>query len=147
MWNEPEADKFAEIAIQKKVPKEKIYIENKSTNTGDNFRFTKELIKKEGLDIKTCMVICRPYNKRRVQSTFNKLMPEYEGIFVSESISFEDYFKRASNDEWIHVLVGDIQRMKVYADYGWQEEVKVPDNVWKAYEELVELGYNKYIIK
>ena len=33
MWNEPEAEKFAKIAINQGVPKENIYIENKSTNT------------------------------------------------------------------------------------------------------------------
>ena len=42
-----EAEKFAEIAIKKGVPRENIYLEKESTNTGDNFRFSKKLIEKD----------------------------------------------------------------------------------------------------
>lgn len=58
--------------------------------------------------------MCRPYDKKRVYAAFKKIMPEYDGIFVSEDISVENYMKRAENEEWIHVLVGDIQRMILY---------------------------------
>lgn len=68
IWNEPEANKFAEYAIEQGVPKENIYIENKSTNTGDNFRFTKELIKQKKLNIQSCIVVCKPYAQKRVSS-------------------------------------------------------------------------------
>ena len=40
MWSEPEADQFAAIAIAMGVPPEKILIENRSTNTGENILFT-----------------------------------------------------------------------------------------------------------
>ncbi len=40
MWTGSEADKFATIAIQKGVPANKILIENKSSNTGENILFT-----------------------------------------------------------------------------------------------------------
>src|SRR4051812_14110131 len=43
MWKEAEADQFAAIAVSMGVPKEKIYIENRSTNTGENILYTKEL--------------------------------------------------------------------------------------------------------
>src|SRR5689334_6336125 len=44
MWTETEADQFAAIAISRKVPKEAILIENKSTNTGENILFTQQLL-------------------------------------------------------------------------------------------------------
>ena len=37
--------------------------------------------------------------------------------------------------------------MKIYPKLGWQIEVEMPYKVWKAFEELVKLGYNKYILK
>ena len=57
LWNETEAEKFAQIAIANGVPKEDIYLEKESTNTGDNFRFSKKLIEKEKLDIKSCIIV------------------------------------------------------------------------------------------
>jgi hypothetical protein len=35
LWNEPEADQFAAIAIGMGVPRDRILIENQSTNTGE----------------------------------------------------------------------------------------------------------------
>src|SRR4026209_778488 len=39
MWTETEADQFAAIAIKKGVPADAIFIENRSTNTGENILF------------------------------------------------------------------------------------------------------------
>lgn len=146
IWDEPEAEKFANLAIEKGVPKQAIYIENKSTNTGDNLRFAKKIIQENNLDIKTCIVVCNPYDVKRNYATFKKILPEYECCFTTEKISCEEYY-RTHSKEWIDVLVGDIQRMKVYPKYGWQIEVDIPNNVWKAFEDLEKLGYNKYVLK
>src|SRR5436305_15343834 len=43
LWVEPEADKFAAIAISKGVPANAILVENKSTNTGENIVYTQAL--------------------------------------------------------------------------------------------------------
>ena len=50
LWHEPEADQFAAIAIGMGVPKERILVENRSTNTGENVLFTKQLLAEKGLD-------------------------------------------------------------------------------------------------
>src|ERR1041384_6885970 len=43
LWIEPEAERFARIAISLGVPSEKILIEPHSTNTGENIAFTRRL--------------------------------------------------------------------------------------------------------
>ena len=45
IFKKPEAEIFADIAITKGVPEDKIIIENKSTNTGENVLFTREILK------------------------------------------------------------------------------------------------------
>ena len=148
IWNEPEANKFAKKAIELGIPKEKIYIENKSTNTGDNFRFTRKLIEKEKLDIHSLIIVCKPYDEKRSYSTFKKIMPEYIGAITSKEITFEEYYNlNENNKKWIDVLVGDIQRMKIFAKKGWQIEMEVPDDIWNSYEELIKRGYDGYLIK
>lgn len=149
IWNEPEADKFAQYAIEHGVPKEKIYVENKSANTGDNFRFVKKLIEHEGLDIKSCIVVCKPYVEKRVEATIKKIMPECTGIITSQNIEFEQYCEQYEKEignsrEVIEDLVGAVERMKVFAERGWQEKTDVPDDIWDTYEGLVKRGYDKY---
>lgn len=146
LQNETEAEKFTKIAVSKGVPREDIYLEKESTNTGDNFRFSKRLIEKEKLNIKSCIVVCKPYDEKRAYASFKKIMPEYEVIICSENISCEEYYKRNGN-EWISVLVGDIQRMKLFYEKGWQIKMEIPQKVWDAYEILVKKGYDKFVLK
>ncbi len=149
VWQEPEAEKFAKIAMDLGVPKEKIYVEDKASNTSENFKFMKKLIEENKLPIRSCLVVGRPYVEKRSFAVFEKVMPEYKGIFTSENIGCEAYFDRYVGDvkkEEISVLVGDIQRMKVYAQRGWQVAVDMPEYVWQANEELVKRGYCQYII-
>ena len=73
-------------------------------------------------------------------------MPEYEVIIHSENISCEEYYKRNGN-EWFNVLVGDVQRMKVFFEKGWQIEMDIPKEVWDVYEILVKRGYDKFVLK
>jgi hypothetical protein len=40
----------------------------------------------------------------------------------------------------IDIMVGDLQRIKLYAEKGFQVYQEIPTEVWKAYERLVELG-------
>lgn len=146
IWNETEAEKFVKIAIKKGVPKETIYIEKESTNTGDNFRFTKRMIEELQLDIKSCIVVCKPYDEKRAYASFKKIMPEFEVIITSENISCEEYYRK-NGTEWINVLVGDIQRMKLFYEKGWQVKMDIPKEVWDAYEVLVKKGYDKFVFK
>ena len=73
-------------------------------------------------------------------------MPKYEVIIHSENISCEEYYERNGN-EWVNVLVGDIQRMKLFYEKGWQIKMDIPQEVWNAYEILAKRGYDKFILK
>jgi uncharacterized SAM-binding protein YcdF (DUF218 family) len=41
MWSRPEAEVFAEVAAARGVPRERILVESRSTNTGENVDFSK----------------------------------------------------------------------------------------------------------
>src|SRR5882672_10609062 len=76
LWREPEADQFAAIAVAMGVPEDRILIENRSTNTGENVLFTKQLLAEKGLDPQTFIVVQKPYMERRSYATFRKVWPE-----------------------------------------------------------------------
>src|SRR6185503_19496096 len=78
LWNEPEAERLARIAISLNVPRERILIEANSTNTGENIEFTKRLLAERGLDPQKFIVVQKPYMERRAFATFRKLWPEKE---------------------------------------------------------------------
>jgi len=43
-------------------------------------------------------------------------------------------------------MVGDLQRLRVYAECGFQIQQEIPGEVWSAYEELVVAGYDRHLI-
>lgn len=151
MWTKPEADQFAEVAIRLGVPKEKILVENQSTNTGENILFTKRLLAEKQIEPGKFIVVQKPYMERRSFATFRKHWPEKELIVTSPQVSFDEYVdsyanRELSSDDVIGIMVGDLQRIKVYADRGFQIHQEIPREVWSAYEELVSAGYDRYLI-
>lgn len=116
----PEAEKFAEVAINKNVPYNSIYIENKSCNTGENIKFTKELIKNNCLNTDNTIVITRPFLERRVYATLKKQWPELNFKITSPQYSIEDYIKlyqkssQLTVDILINLIAGEIRRIEEY---------------------------------
>jgi uncharacterized SAM-binding protein YcdF (DUF218 family) len=150
-WKEPEADQFAAIAVKRGVPAGQILIENRSTNTGENVRFTRQLLAEKGLDPQTFILVQKPYMERRAYATFRKLWPEKAAVVTSARVSFEDYLSRYSNpalsaDEVVGIMVGDLQRIRHYPSMGFQIEQEIPDDVWSAFEELVAAGYDRHLV-
>ena len=147
MWTETEADKFANIAIEMGVPQEVILRENRSTNTGENILFTQQLLDKNNLDPQSFIVVQKPYMERRSYATFKKHWPDKTLIVTSPQITFLDYpNEEIPLEKVIHIMLGDLQRIKIYAEKGFQIYQPIPDDVWSAFERLVELGYNEHLI-
>jgi uncharacterized SAM-binding protein YcdF (DUF218 family) len=150
MWNVPEADQFAKVAMKMGVPFEKILIENRSTNTGENILFTKMVLAEKQLNPQKFILVQKPYMERRSYATFRKLWPEKELLVASPQVSFDDYLDNYSHSEFsrddvISIMVGDLQRIKLYPERGFQIYQKIPADVWAAYEELIKAGYNKHL--
>lgn len=148
IFKKPEAEIFADIAIARGVPQDKIIIENKSTNTGENVQFTREILKQRGLDFNSFILVQKPYMERRTYATFKKIWPEKEFIVTSPPIDFVNYPNdKISKERVINVMVGDLQRIKVYPERGFQISQEIPGNVWEAYEKLVKYGFTTHLIK
>jgi uncharacterized SAM-binding protein YcdF (DUF218 family) len=151
LWSEPEANQFAQIAVSMGVPPEKILIENRSTNTGENILLTKQLLAESHIDPRTFIVVQKPYMERRSYATFRKLWPEKELLVTSPRVSFDEYLARYSHetlsiDDVVSIMVGDLQRVRLYPAKGFQIHQDIPDDIWSAYEELVEAGFDRHLI-
>jgi hypothetical protein len=64
-------------------------------------------------------------------------MDAYLGEYSHEALSPDDV---------VAIMVGDLQRIRCYPAKGFQIRQDIPDDVWRAYEELVKAGYDKYLI-
>jgi uncharacterized SAM-binding protein YcdF (DUF218 family) len=152
LWTEPEADQFAAIAVARGVPRDRILIENRSTNTGENIAFTRTLLAERGIDPRRFILVQKPYMERRSFATFRKVWPEKDVIVTSPRVSLDDYLAMythaaLSPQDVVSIMVGDLQRVKLYPEMGFQIAQVIPPPVWAAFEALVAAGYDTHLIR
>ena len=73
-------------------------------------------------------------------------------IVTSPQVSLDEYLGRYSNavlstDDVVSIMVGDLQRVKLYAEKGFQIPQDIPADVWDAYEALVAAGYDRCLVR
>jgi len=148
LWGMTEAEKFASVALEHGVPEEAILLEKRSTNTGENIQFTRQLLEENGIQPKKIIVVQKPYMERRTYATFKKQWQGMDFIVTSPRISFEDYPQEGRPMEHIiNMMVGDLQRIKEYPALSFQIEQRIPQHIWEAYEHLAKEGYTEQLIK
>lgn len=147
LFNCSEAQYFANVAIAMGVPESAILIEDKATNTGENISLTMALLAKKGITLDSYIVVQKPFMERRAYAVFKQYLSEPELIITSPQISYADYPNDTlSRDDILNVMVGDLQRIREYPKLGFQIVQDIPDNVWQAFEKMVQWGYTKHLI-
>jgi uncharacterized SAM-binding protein YcdF (DUF218 family) len=146
-WDRPEAEIFADVAASAGVPRERMLIENRATHTGENVDFSRELLARHGLHPRVAIAVQKPYMERRTLATFQARWPQLRAIVTSPRIPFDDYPNAAiGREDVIHIMVGDLQRLMVYAEKGWSAAQEIPPEVRKAYEGLIAAGYTGRLV-
>ena len=149
---EPEAVRFAKVAIACGVPEEAIILEDKSKNTADNILFTKALLESLGVKHDHILGVHQPFMERRIQAAMGVYWPELSFSVTSPQVTIPEYLARAkeqgvSENASVSVIVGDFQRMKLYAEKGWQLPQEIPEKCWEAFRELVAMGFDRQLAK
>jgi uncharacterized SAM-binding protein YcdF (DUF218 family) len=146
LFHKPEADAFADVLLSRSVPKNSILIENRSTNTAENIFFTQQALINHNKKPASIIVLQKPYMERRTLAAMLQYWPNIPTIISSPPISFDNYpFPGFSMEDLIHVLVGDFQRIQLYAERGWQAPQIIPPPIWDAYHFLIESGYTQQL--
>ncbi len=147
-FEKTEAETYKEIAQKMGVPADKIWLEDKSTNTGENIRFTRALLESRAIFPQKLILVQKPYMERRTFATFEKQWPGPEFIVTSPQISYEDWVAEdKKGGRFVSFLVADLQRILIYPQKGFQIPQEVPEDVMAAYHELIRLGYTEHIAK
>jgi uncharacterized SAM-binding protein YcdF (DUF218 family) len=147
-WGRPEAEVFADVANKAGIPENKIIIENKASNTGENVKFSRNIIKDKDISPKKVIAVHLPFIEKRTQCLFRLHWPEVDVIVASPQLTYDSYpDDRISKDFMINMLVGEVQRLIEYPRRGFIQPVDIPGGVLKAYQQLVELRYDRQLLK
>lgn len=152
LLQETEAERFARVAMECGVPAEAIIKEDRSTNTAENILFTKKLLEALNLPHEHILGVHQPFMERRITAAMGVYWPELRFSVTSPQVTIPQYLEDAkkqgiTENASISVIVGDFQRMKLYAEKGWQLPQEIPEEAWEAFHELVAMGYDKQLAK
>ncbi|USD49002.1 YdcF family protein [Vibrio sp. SCSIO 43153] len=141
LFDKSEAETFAEIAKLAGVPNEAILVETKSSNSGENVRFTEQLLREKEIKCESLILVQKPFMERRAIATFEKQWqsPYSQLQVTSTAHPFFEYI----NEEMtlmmvLEALMEDFSRVKTYPEKGFQTEQEIPAHVESSYQALRE---------
>ncbi len=149
---EPEAARFARVAAECGVPEDAILREDRSTNTKENILFTRAMLTQLGLPHDHILGVHQPFMERRICAALGVYWPEVRITVTSPQVTIPEYLADAkrqgiTENAAVSVIVGDFQRMDLYAKKGYQLPQEIPEEAWEAFRQLVAMGFDKQLAK
>ena len=143
-WPRTEAEMFADAAERRGVPRDRILLETRASNTAENIRFTRDLL---GGQPRSIVLAVKPFMQRRVWATMSVEWPEMPATVASPQMTLDEYFTaELTPEKVVNIMMGDLQRIRVYARKGWSAPQRLPPEVRDAYRNLVGMGFTKHLI-
>ena len=144
--------RFARVAMECGVPEMAILMEPDSTNTAENILFTRRMLEEKGIAHDRILGVHQPFMERRITAAMGVYWPEQDFRVTSPQTSIADYLADAkrqgvTENAAVSVIVGDFQRMDLYAKKGYQIPQYIPPEAWDAFHRLVKMGYDKQLAK
>ncbi len=142
----PEANVFKEYIIQNdpQIPETSLITENKSTNTGENLRFTIAILKEnypaiwEKIEFGKVLIVANPFRQRRVYLTARKILPNTEFINCPPPTSFEAEYElfNSKGQDLAAQIPGEVKRIMEYPANDWIVNEPLPTVIKETYEQL-----------
>ncbi|MEE1755631.1 YdcF family protein [Streptomyces sp. SP18CS02] len=137
-----EAEHYRERALQLGVPASAILVEPNARNTGENIRFSRELLAKHDVDVSSILLVSKPYEERRAYATARKLWPEVQVVSASTHMTLPEYVDSIQDARLVFdMLVGAQQRLLIYPEQGFMIRQQIPEAVAAAYGRLCAEGF------
>lgn len=136
-WKKPEADVFADYAIEQGIDPKHLVIQNASTNTLLDVQYGLEALEKNHIDILSAIIISRPVHQRRAYATFKKII--IPGVKILNQPCNEKFPEATNEPELLSLAtrcVAEYDRLISYAEKGDIMKQDIPENVTLAVEAL-----------
>lgn len=142
-----EAIHYRERALQLGVPDSAVLLEPRATNTAENIEFTKAVLAEAGITVSSVLLVSKPYEERRSYAMMRKLWADVDVVCASTPMGLEEYADSIGDARMvIDMIVGALQRVLVFPDWGLAIEQVLPDVIVAAYERLCVEGFTSRLL-
>jgi uncharacterized SAM-binding protein YcdF (DUF218 family) len=142
----PEAEVFAAVIEGRGVGRERLILEPRATNIGENIAFSRSALRDR--EIHRVVFVTKPQTQRRVWATARRQWPQIELAVTAPAIDLmSQAVDEAGLRRLIEEMVGDVQRLLEYPGAGYQVAVEIPAQVLAAYRRLREAGFDGHCLR
>jgi len=143
IWAKTESSIFKERAIQNGIDPQKISLETKATNFGENVLFSKKIIP----EAQTVIFVSKPNSLLRVKLTVESQWPEIKSYVSCPDIEFPNQVSNVVGVLGvINEMVGDIERIQKYPEMGFQIHHKLPESILDSWSYLIAQGFTEHMV-
>jgi uncharacterized SAM-binding protein YcdF (DUF218 family) len=143
LWTEPEAHVFRERALANGIAAERIVLEDRSTNFGENIAFVRTLLPQ----LRRVIFITKPNAILRVALTVPVQWPGIAAYVDAPAWKFpEDVSNIIGVFGVMHEMVGDVDRIQQYPARGFQVPHTVPLPILESWRALIEAGFGRHLL-
>ena len=143
LWTQPEAHVFKERALANGIAAERILLEDRSTNFGENIAFVRALLP----DLRRVVFITKPNAILRVALTVPVQWPGITAYVDAPAWKFpEEVSNIIGVLGVIHEMVGDIDRIQHYPARGFQVPHALPQAVLESWKALIQAGFGRHLL-
>lgn len=145
-WERPEAEMFARHAIGLGVPPDAVLTEPRSTNTAENLRFSRLLLLERRP--RSVILVSKPFLMRRALATGEIAWPGIAMQLACQDISMPAYLQRwPDRRRIVSLIVGEMHRVLLYPERGFQTRQHVPEPVLRAFTTLATGGFDGHLLR
>lgn len=139
-----EAETFGEILVERGVPSDRILLEARATNIGENIAFARDMLSYAAGE--TVVFVTKPQTQMRVRATIPMHWSGITARLTAPQLVMGDYETPAEGlTPLIEEMVGDFQRMQLYPALGFQVPVETPPEAVEAFEALKSAGFVRHL--
>ena len=143
LWDRTEAAVFADRARSQGLADDQMLLEDTARNFAENIAFARAMRPAA----KHVTFITKPNSVRRVYQTLPIQWPEIEALVDAPSFSFPWGVSNCIGVfGLIEEMVGDVHRLLVYPDLGFQAPLPVPEDVLVSWRFLIAEGFNRHLL-
>lgn len=113
---ETEFEFLKKEAIKQGVPETVILKEDKASNTFENAQFSLEVCKKNEIEVKKAILVCKNYHSRRAYISYKINFPKDTEIIVQPVIDSEQITKEnwMYNDDKRNLVLSEVRKIEKY---------------------------------
>lgn len=143
LWAQSEASVFADRARQHGVSDAQLLLEPHAGNFAENIAFARQLCP----DVRRATFVTKPNSVRRVQQTLPIQWAGLEAAVDAPVLAFpQDISQLIGVLGLIDEMVGDLQRLLVYPQWGFQLPLPVPADIVEAWQALIAAGFDRHLL-